>query len=40
MKDYQKPQVEIISLLAQEEITTDDEDELVDGEMGLASSIF
>lgn len=39
MKDYQKPEAEIISLLAQEEITTD-EDELIDGELGMESSIF
>ena len=38
MKDYQKPEVVIISLQAQEEITTGDE--LIDGELGLESSIF
>ncbi len=38
MKDYQKPEVELISLQAQEEITSDDE--LIDGELGLESSIF
>lgn len=36
-KDYQKPEVEFVSLVAQEEITTDD---YVEGEMGLESSIF
>lgn len=34
-KDYQKPEVEIISLVAQEEIT-----DVVDGNLGVASSIF
>ena len=37
MKDYQKPEVEIISLTMQESIT---DDEFIDGEMGLESSIF
>lgn len=37
MKDYQKPDVEFISLVAQEPIT---DDEFFDGEMGLESSIF
>lgn len=37
MKDYQKPDVEFISLVAQEPITND---EFFDGEMGLESSIF
>ena len=36
-KEYQKPDVEFVSLVAQEEITSDD---YVDGEMGLESSIF
>ena len=38
---YEKPDAEYVSLVAQEEITTqtyDDDD--VDGEMGLESSIF
>lgn len=39
MKEYLKPEVEIISLQAQEEITTGD-DELLEGETGLESSIF
>ena len=39
MKEYIKPEVEFISLQAQENITSDD-DELLDGEMGLESSIF
>ena len=34
-KIYQKPEVEVISLITAESITDD-----VDGEMGLASSIF
>lgn len=38
MKDYQKPEVDIISLQAQEEITNGDG--LIDGELGLESSIF
>ena len=37
-KDYQKPEVELISLQPQEEITNGDE--LIDGEQGLESSIF
>lgn len=37
MKDYQKPEFEIVSLIAQEKITNDD---YIDGEMGLDSSIF
>lgn len=36
-KDYQKPDVEFVSLIAQEEITSDD---YVEGEMGVESSIF
>lgn len=35
-KEYSKPEVEIISLQAQEPIT----DDLLDGEMGDESSIF
>ena len=35
-KDYQKPEVELISLIAQEAVT----DDIIDGEMGLESSIF
>lgn len=38
MKEYQKPEIEFISLQAQEEITTGDD--LLDGEQGLESSIF
>ena len=38
MKEYLKPEVEIISLQAQEEITTGDD--LLDGDLGLESSIF
>ena len=37
-KDYQKPEVEFISLEAQEAITAGDD--VVDGEIGLESSIF
>ena len=36
MKDYQKPEVEFVSLIAQETIT----DEIIDGEVGLESSDF
>lgn len=39
MKDYQKPEFELITLVAQERITTDD-DGPVDGVVGLESSIF
>lgn len=38
MKDYQKPDVEYISLVAMEAIT--DNDEVIDGEIGVESSIF
>ncbi len=38
MKEYVKPEVEFISLQAKEDITVDDE--LLDGEQGLESSIF
>ncbi len=37
-REYEKPEVEVISLVTQEEITGGDD--LVDGEMGLESSIF
>ena len=37
MKDYQKPEVELISLSMQEPIT---DDEIVDGDMTDESSIF
>ena len=40
MKEYLKPEVEYISLQAKEAITAEDEDDLVDGELGLESSIF
>ena len=39
MKDYQKPEFELITLVAQEKIT-DDESDLVDGSMNLEDSIF
>ena len=39
MKEYVKPELEYISLQAQEDITVDDDD-LLDGDMGLASSIW
>ena len=35
-KEYQKPEAELISLVSEEAIT----DDVVDGEMGLESSIF
>ena len=38
MKEYLKPEAEYISLVAEEEITADGD--IVDGEMGLESSIF
>lgn len=38
MKEYLKPEAEYISLVAEEEITA--ENDIVDGEMGLESSIF
>lgn len=37
MKEYQKPEFEIINLVAQEKITNDD---YIDGELGVESSIF
>lgn len=43
MKEYQKPEFELITLVAQEKITTDSEGPdtgIVDGEMGIISSIF
>ena len=36
-KDYQKPNVEYVSLIAQEEVTTED---YLNGEMTLESSEF
>lgn len=39
MKEYLKPEAEYISLVAEEVITTSD-DELLDGDMELKSSIF
>lgn len=36
-KNYLKPDVEYISLVAQEKVTSED-DELLDGEMGLESN--
>lgn len=39
-KEYLKPEVEKISLVTEEKITTEGGDDLVDGEMGLESSIF
>ena len=44
MKDYMKPEMELISLLVKETITGDIEgyssDNVIDGEPGVASSIF
>ena len=41
MKEYQKPELELITLIAQEKITTEETGEgLIDGEMGIESSIF
>ena len=40
MKEYLKPEAEYISLQAEEAITYDEDDELLDGELGLESSIF
>lgn len=44
-KDYQKPEVEFVSLVVQEDITTDkltleNADNYLDGEMGVSDSIF
>jgi len=36
-KEYQKPEVDVVSLVAQEAIT---DDLILDGEIGLESSIF
>lgn len=36
-KEYQKPEVEYVSLVSQEEITNDD---LMDGSMNVEDSIF
>ena len=38
MKEYQKPELEFVSLVAQETITVDDG--VIDGEVGLGSSEF
>lgn len=38
MKEYLKPELELISLVAQENIT--DDDGIIDGEVGLESSDF
>lgn len=40
MKDYQKPEFELINLVAQEKITSDPSLERPDGGMGVESSIF
>ena len=37
-KEYMKPEVEVVSLVIEETITTSDD--FVDGEMGEESSIF
>lgn len=37
-KEYEKPEVELISLVTEEGIASDDD--VIDGEMGLESSIF
>ena len=39
-KDYQKPEVEVISLVAEEQITLDLISDVPDGEMGVGSSIW
>ena len=42
-KEYQKPDVDFVSLIAKEEITSGSytkNDDWVDGEIGLESSIF
>ena len=44
-KEYQKPMVEMVSLITEEKITSDSDaaltsGDVVDGEMGLESSIF
>lgn len=38
MKDYQKPEFELITLVAQEKVTNDEG--VIDGELGVESSIF
>lgn len=38
-KEYEKPEVEVISLVTEEAITGDGED-ILDGEMGTSGSIF
>lgn len=40
MKEYQKPEVELISLIAEEAITSNLEGGNVDGEEGIESSIW
>ena len=37
-KEYQRPEVEMLSLITEEKITTGDD--VIDGELGLESSIF
>lgn len=40
---YQKPELEMITLVTTEKITNDDDDfkgEAIDGQMGLESSVF
>ena len=41
MKDYQKPEFELINLVAQEKITSEDDNvDFPDASMGLDDSIF
>lgn len=39
-KDYLKPNAEYVSLIAQEPVTTEDNDDMLDGDMTLESSEF
>ena len=39
-KIYEQPEIELISLAAMEAVTDKGDDDFVDGEMGLESSIF
>lgn len=39
-KDYQKPEVELISLISKEQIAVNSIDVGIEGEMGTSDSIF
>ena len=40
MKNYQKPELEYVVLTTAEEIASDDNADIVDGEMGVVSNPF